>query len=50
MKARGTVNDLASLVQDVAALDVRLFKRIKGGKMPRGNAFIGQGPESLTWL
>ena len=50
MKARGTVNDLASLVQDVAALDVRLFQRIKGGKMPRGNAFIGQWPKTFAGL
>ena len=50
MKARGTVNDLALLEQDLAALDLGLFQRIKRGKMPRGNAFIGQWPESLTWL
>ena len=31
MKARGTMNDLASLEQDLAALDLRFFKRIKGG-------------------
>ena len=33
MKARGAVNDLASLEQDLAALDLRFFKRIKRGKI-----------------
>ena len=50
MKARGTVNDLTSLEQDLAALDVRFFQRIKRGKMPRGNAFIGQWPETFAGL
>jgi hypothetical protein len=47
VKARGMVNDLSSLEQDLAVLDLGLFERIVGGKMPRGNVFIGQRPEVI---
>ncbi len=36
--------------QCLAAMHLRLFHLIKGVKMAIGNAFVGQGPEPLTWL
>jgi hypothetical protein len=50
VKARGTVNDVALLEKDLAALDLRLFKGVKRSKPARGDAFIGQRPEPFTGL
>src|SRR2546429_5975020 len=36
--------------QCLAALQLRLFQLLKGVKVAIGDAFVGQGPESLTWL